>query len=67
MIDAQNPSVDAGIQLVTAVHSLQARPQPPPKPMPEEPRVPFAYITQLGNALAASEVSPHQQMQLLAN
>jgi serine/threonine kinase PknH len=66
MIDAQNPSVDAGIQLVTAVHSLQARPHPLPNPMPQEPPVPFAYITQLGNALAASEVSPQQQIQLLA-
>jgi len=65
MIDAQNPSVDAGIQLVTAVHSLQARPHPLPNPMPREPPVPFAYITQLGNALAASEVSPQQQTQLL--
>jgi serine/threonine kinase PknH len=66
MIDAQNPSVDAGIQLVTAVHSLQARPHPLPNPMPQEPPVPFAYITHLGNALAASEVSPQQQIQLLA-
>lgn len=66
MIDAQNPSVDAGVQLVSAVHSLQARPQPLPNPMPQEPPAPFAYITQLGNALAASEVSPQQQIQLLA-
>jgi serine/threonine kinase PknH len=65
IIDYRNPTVDAGIQLVTAVHSLQAKPQPLPDPLPEEPPVPFGYITRLGNTLAEKELSPQQQLQLL--
>jgi len=65
IIDYRNPTVDAGIQLVTAVHSLTAKPQPLPDPLPEEPSVPFGYITRLGNTLAEKELSPQQQPQLL--
>jgi hypothetical protein len=65
IIDYRNPTVDAGIQLVTAVHSLTATPQPLPDPLPEEPSVPFGYITRLGNTLAEKELSPQQQLQLL--
>jgi len=65
IIDYRNPTVDAGIQLVTAVHSLTAKPQPLPDPLPDEPSVPFGYITRLGNTLAEKELSPQQQLQLL--
>ncbi|MEB3979788.1 sensor domain-containing protein [Mycobacterium sp. 663a-19] len=65
IIDYRNPTVDAGIQLVTAIHSLTAKPQPLPDPLPEEPPVPFGYITRLGNVLAEKELSPQQQLQLL--
>lgn len=65
IIDYRNPTVDAGIQLVTAVHTLQSKPQPLPDPLPEEPPVPFGYITRLGNTLAEKELSPQQQLQLL--
>jgi len=65
IIDYRNPTVDAGIQLVTAVHALQAKPQPLPDPLPEEPPVPFGYITRLGNTMAEKELSPQQQIQLL--
>jgi serine/threonine kinase PknH len=65
IIDYRNPTVDAGIQLVTAVHSLTSKPQPLPDPLPEEPPVPFGYITRLGNTLAEKELSPQQQLQLL--
>src|SRR5271168_1003545 len=65
IIDYRNPTVDAGIQLVTAVHSLTTKPQPLPDPLPEEPPVPFGYITRLGNTLAEKELSPQQQLQLL--
>ena len=36
-----------------------------PDPLPEEPPVPFGYITRLGNTLAEKELSPQQQLQLL--
>ena len=65
IIDYRDQTVDTGIQLVTAVHALQAKPQPLPDPLPEEPPVPFGYITRLGNTLAEKELSPQQQIQLL--
>lgn len=65
IIDYQNPTVDAGIQLVTAIHGLAAKAPPLPSPLPEEPPVPFGYITRLGNTLAEKELSPQQQLQLL--
>ncbi|MCV7027742.1 toll/interleukin-1 receptor domain-containing protein [Mycobacterium sherrisii] len=52
IIDYREPTVDAGIQLVTAVHGLRSKPVPLPDPLPEEPPVPFGYITRLGNTLA---------------
>ncbi|OBI23594.1 sensor domain-containing protein [Mycobacterium sp. E2497] len=65
IIDYREPTVDAGIQLVTAVHALQSKPVPLPDPLPDEPPVPFGYITRLGNTLAEKELSPQQQTQLL--
>jgi serine/threonine kinase PknH len=65
IIDYREPTVDAGIQLVTAVHALQNKPVPLPDPLPDEPPVPFGYITRLGNTLAEKEISPQQQTQLL--
>ncbi|OBA64778.1 hypothetical protein A5647_25260 [Mycobacterium sp. 1100029.7] len=65
IIDYREPTVDAGIQLVTAVHGLRSKPVPLPDPLPEEPPVPFGYITRLGNTLAEKELSPQQQLQLL--
>ncbi|MEE3065780.1 MAG: sensor domain-containing protein [Actinomycetota bacterium] len=65
IIDYRDPTVDAGIQLVTAIHSLVSKPQPLPDPLPDEPPVPFGYITRLGNQLSEKELSPQQQLQLL--
>jgi serine/threonine kinase PknH len=65
IIDYREPTVDAGIQLVTAVHALRSNPVPLPDPLPEEPPVPFGYITRLGNTLSEKEISPQQQLQLL--
>ncbi|OBJ59533.1 sensor domain-containing protein [Mycobacterium sp. 1423905.2] len=65
IIDYQNPTVDAGIALVTAIHSLRAKTAPLPEPLPPEPPVPFGYIMRLGNTLAEKELSPQQQLQLL--
>ncbi|SPM42154.1 serine/threonine-protein kinase [Mycobacterium numidiamassiliense] len=65
IIDYRDPTVDASIQLVTAIHSLVDKPQPLPDPLPDEPPVPFGYITRLGNQLTEKELSPQQQLQLL--
>jgi serine/threonine kinase PknH len=65
IIDYQNPTIDAGIALVTAIHALRAKDAPLPSPLPDEPPVPFGYITRMGNTLAEKELSPQQQLQLL--
>ncbi len=65
IIDYRDPTIDAGIQLVTAVHQLRSKPVPLPDPLPAEPAVPFGYITRLGNQMAEKELSPQQQIQLL--
>jgi serine/threonine kinase PknH len=65
VIDYQNPSVDAGIQLVTAVHALAAQQQPLPSPLPDEPPVPFAYLMRLSSTLSEPDLDPRQQTHLL--
>lgn len=65
IIDYQNPTVDAGIALVTAIHALVAKAPPLPSPLPDEPPVPFGYIMRLGNTLSEKELTPQQQLQLL--
>lgn len=65
IIDYQNPTVDAGIQLVTAIHALTDKAPPLPSPLPEEPPLPFGYIMRLGNTLSEKELTPQQQLQLL--
>lgn len=65
IIDYQNPTVGAGIQLVTAIHALRDKAGPLPSPLPEEPPVPFGYIMRLGNDLSEKELTPAQQLQLL--
>ncbi|ETW24460.1 sensor domain-containing protein [Mycobacterium gastri] len=65
IINYQNPTVDAGIQLVTAIHALRDKVPPLPSPLPEEPPVPFGYLMRLGDALAEKELSPQQQLQML--
>lgn len=66
IIDYRNPTVDTGIQLVTAVHTLAAQNPPLPSPLPEEPPVPFAYLMRLSSTLAEQELDPRQQTHLLA-
>ncbi len=65
IIDYQNPTVDAGIQLVTAIHAMRDKAAPLPSPLPDEPPVPFGYIMRLGNTLSEKELTPQQQLQLL--
>jgi hypothetical protein len=65
VIDYQSPSVDAGIQLVTAVHGLAAQQRPLPSPLPDEPPVPFAYLMRLSSTLAEQDLDPRQQTHLV--
>ena len=65
VIEYENPSVDAGIQLVTAVHGLAAQQRPLPSPLPDEPPVPFAYLMRLSSTLAEQDLDPRQQTHLV--
>jgi serine/threonine kinase PknH len=65
VIEYENPSVDAGIQLVTAVHGLAAQQRPLPSPLPDEPPVPFAYLMRLSSTLAEQYLDPRQQTHLV--
>jgi serine/threonine kinase PknH len=62
VIDYQNPSVDTGIQLVTAVHALAGQPRPLPSPLPDEPAVPFAYLMRLSSTLAEQDLDPANKL-----
>ena len=65
-IDYQNPTVDSGIQLTTAVREAQERAQPLPSPLPEEPPVPFAYLMRLATTITGADLDPRQQASLLS-
>jgi len=65
VIDYQNPTADAGIQLVTAVHGLAAQQRPLPSPLPDEPPVPFAYLMRLSSTLSEQDLDPRQQTHLV--
>jgi serine/threonine kinase PknH len=65
VIDYQNPSVDTGIQLVSAVHALAAQQRKLPSPLPDEPPVPFAYLMRLSSTLAEQDLDPKQQTHLV--
>jgi len=65
LIDYRNPTVETGIQLVTAVHDLWEKRPELPSPLPEEPPVPFEYLLRLASALEDSDLSAQQQTQLL--
>ncbi|WP_172591922.1 hypothetical protein [Mycobacterium leprae] len=47
---------------MTAVHALRATPVPLPDQLSDEPPVPFATKTRLGNTLAEKGLNPQQQI-----
>jgi hypothetical protein len=66
MIDYQRPSIQTGIQLISAVHARQAALAPLPDPLPDEPAVPFAYLMRLASTIAGPQLSPQEQSSLLS-
>ena len=66
LIDYRNPSVDTGIELISAVHALRARNSPLPNPLPDEPAAPFEYLARLTDHIAAPSMSAREQAALLA-
>ncbi|MFN8033025.1 MAG: sensor domain-containing protein [Mycobacterium sp.] len=65
-IDYQNPTVDSGIRLITAVREAREQARPLPSPLPDEPPVPFAYLMRLASTISGATLDPHQQMSLVA-
>jgi serine/threonine kinase PknH len=67
VIDYQNPTIDTGIELISAVHARRANVSPLPSPLPEPPPVPFAYLLRLNNAIVAPELTAAEQAQLFSD
>lgn len=65
-IDFQNPGVDSGIRLITAVQHARQRSVALPSPLPDEPPVPFAYLMHLASIIAGPGIDPQQQAEILA-
>ena len=64
-IDFQNPTVDSGIRLVTAVQRARQRCGALPSPLPEEPAVPYAYLMRLAGTVTGAALDPQQQNEVL--
>jgi hypothetical protein len=64
-IDFQNPTVDSGIRLVTAVQRARQRCAALPSPLPEEPPVPYAYLMRLAGTVTGAALNAQQQNEVL--
>jgi hypothetical protein len=67
IIDYQHPNADTGIALIAAVNALAAQAAPPPDPLPPEPAAPSADLMRLSAMIAAPELDPGAQTQLVAD
>ena len=65
VIDFQHPTVETGIQLMTAVQDARRRANPLPSPLPDEPPVPFAYLMRVAAAVAEADLDPQEQTELI--
>lgn len=65
-VDFQNPTVDSGIRLITAVQWARERSVALPSPLPEEPPVPFAYLMRLAAAIAEADLDATRQAEIVA-
>lgn len=65
-IDYQNPTVDSGIRLITAVREAREHARPLPSPLPGEPPVPFAYLMRLATTISGPTLDPHEQVSLVS-
>jgi hypothetical protein len=65
VVDYREQTPETGVRLFHAVQELHARLAPLPDPLPPPPPMPFANIARLGTAVAAPQLSPHEQAQLV--
>ena len=66
IVDYQSPTIDTGIELITAVHAARSGIKPLPDPPPEEPPMPFAYLMRLAANILAPQLTAQQQSAFLA-
>lgn len=64
-IDFQSPTADTGIRLITAMQRARRHTTALPSPLPDEPPVPFGYLMRAAAVVAAGELKPDQQAELL--
>ncbi|MCV7282725.1 toll/interleukin-1 receptor domain-containing protein [Mycolicibacterium flavescens] len=66
VIDFQQRSIEAWMELDEAVRAKQASAPALPDPLPAEPPMPFAYLMRLGGQISGSELTPAQQTVIVA-
>lgn len=66
-VDYRNPTPGTAMRLIAALHRTRAQRQPLPAPLPEEPPVPFEYLTRLYTTIANPDyLTPRDQATLVA-
>ncbi|ORV45541.1 hypothetical protein AWC02_13320 [Mycolicibacter engbaekii] len=65
IIDYRTRNIAANTRLTAALRSLSRRAVPLPRPLPEEPVVPFAYLMRLSSELSGPELSYRKQAELV--
>lgn len=66
VIDFQQRSIEAWMELDEAVRAKQTAPSTPPDPLPAEPPMPFGYLMRLGGQISGSQLTPQQQTVIVA-
>lgn len=66
VIDFQQRSIEAWMELDEAVRAKQASPPALPDPLPAEPPMPFGYLMRLGGQISGSQLTPQQQTVIVA-
>jgi hypothetical protein len=66
-IDYRHQTPNTGMRLIAALNRERARRQPLPKPLPEEPTVPFEYLIRLYTTISNPDyLTPRDQAALVA-
>jgi hypothetical protein len=66
VIDFRDPTLKTGIELAVAVHQARKQLEPLPAPLPDEPPVPFGYLTGSAAILSGPDpLSPEEQSAVL--
>ncbi|ODQ85141.1 hypothetical protein BHQ17_24405 [Mycolicibacterium holsaticum] len=66
VIDFQQRSIEAWMELDEAVRAKQASAPALPDPLPAEPPMPFGYLMRLGGQISGSQLTPQQQTVIVA-